>query len=126
MDNMNSGTMSLDEIIAQLSSLKENSADMANTADADPIWKADVNACEAAISILDALRDEGVIDAEAVHDLFHDYRSLAKQYQAMHQKYEVAGVPSHSSGVWHCPACNRRTSMNHTRCHWCGKQLKWR
>ena len=24
-----------------------------------------------------------------------------------------------------CPACGKRTSRNHTHCHWCGKKLGW-
>lgn len=118
--------MTMDEIMSQLSSIKDNSADMARGTDADPIWQADVDACETAISILDALQDEGVTDAESAHDLLHDYKSLAKQYQTMHLQYEIPSRPFHSDGVWHCPACNKKTAVNHSFCHWCGKRLKWR
>lgn len=123
MDSLNNGTMPLDAIIAQISSIKNNSADIAKAADADPIWQVDVNACEAAIRILDALRDEGVVDADGARDLIHDYKGLAKQYRTIHAKFEVAGKPYLKDSVWHCPECNHRTTPRHSFCHWCGKKL---
>lgn len=122
MDSLNAETMSIDTIIAQLSSLKANSADYAK-ADTAPIWQADVDACEAAISILDALRDEGVVDAAAVRDLIYDYRKLVKQYRILHAKFAVGGKPYYRDGVWHCPECNHRATPRHSFCHWCGKKL---
>lgn len=117
--------MTIEEIMSQLSSIKRSSANMANGKDADSFWQADVDACEAAISILNALQDEGVTDAESVLDLLHDYNILVNQYRIMHKQYEVSSKPLHSDGVWLCPACNKRTSVNHSFCHWCGKKLRW-
>ena len=44
--------MTIKEIIEQLESLKDNSADMAKAPDADPIWQRDVEAITAAIEII--------------------------------------------------------------------------
>ena len=65
-------------------------------------------------------------DHQKVLDFLQDYNSLAKQYQALHRKYETPGKPTHKDGVWHCPACNCRVQINHSHCHRCGKRLGWR
>lgn len=115
--------MSMDDILSQLSSLKDNSADMASAPDADSIWSSDVDALEAAIGILSALQDEGITDTEAVKDLLHDYNAQAKQCREMHRKYETPTRAVRRDGVWHCPECNHRVQPKHTFCHWCGKKL---
>lgn len=90
------------------------------------IWKADVTACETSIRILAALSGEGCTDLETTLDFLQDYNSLAKQYQALHRKYETPGKPTHKDGVWHCPACNCRVQINHSHCRRCGKKIGWR
>lgn len=51
-------TLSIDAILAQLASMKDNALSfMVKKEDADPIWAADVAACEAATAILSALQD---------------------------------------------------------------------
>lgn len=80
--------MSIDAILAQLASMKDNAK--ASIGDVDPegdeIWRQDIAACEAATAILSALQDEGIKDPEQVRDLIHDYNALAAQYQNLHQK----------------------------------------
>lgn len=120
---LNARFMSIDAVLAQLSSLKDNSADMAKAKDADEIWQSDVNALEAAIDIISALQDEGISDAEGVKDLIFDYNALGKQYKDLHRKHIKPAPPVHKDGIWHCPECNARTSYNHSYCHKCGKKI---
>lgn len=61
---------------------------------------------------------------EAVN-IIHDYNGLAKQYQAMYQRFGVADHVVRKDGVWHCPSCNRRANQYHSYCHACGKKLDW-
>lgn len=48
--------MTFNEMLTQLESLRENSADMAKCKDADEIWSKDVEALEMAIKLLTAGR----------------------------------------------------------------------
>lgn len=115
-------SMSIDNILDQLSDLKDNSAYESRTSD-EPIWKQDVEALEAAISIISALQDEGISDAEGVKDLIFDYASLIKQNKDFHRMYIKSAAPVRKDGVWHCPEYNARTSYNHSYCHKCGKKI---
>ena len=108
--SMGSRTMPLERIIDVLDSVM------------DP---EDGEAYEAAIAILRILQETGVNDAEQAADLLHDYNSLAKQYQGLHDRFEVPRKPAHADGVWHCPRCNKRVGFNNTHCHWCGQKIKW-
>lgn len=49
----------------------------------------------------------------------------AKQYQTMHQKYEVPVRPKNLGGVWLCPDCNRQIRPGNNYCWHCGKRLGW-
>lgn len=82
--------------------------------------------CNVAATILLAITKEGAKTSGEALDVLHDYHLQAKQYKALHSKYEVAGKPFLKDGVWHCPSCNRRTTPNHSYCHCCGKRLGWR
>lgn len=121
--SLNAKFMSINEVLDQLSSLKDNSMDMAKADDAESIWQRDVDALESAIAIISALQDEGISDAEGVRDLIFDYDGLGKQCKELTRKFCTASAPTHKDGVWHCPECNARTSFNHTHCHRCGKKL---
>lgn len=118
-----SQTMTMDKVLEQLSSLKDNSASFAKAEDADPIWQTDIEALEAAISILSALQDEGVCDAEALKDLLFDYNLASRQQKELHRKFEVAARALRRDGAFLCPECSHRVGVNHTHCHWCGKKL---
>ena len=85
----------------------------------------DLEAFAAAAAILQTLQEAGAADAEQVKDLLHDYNGLAKQYQGLHDRFEVPRKPAHADGVWHCPRCNKRVGFNNTHCHWCGQKIKW-
>ena len=126
-DSMGARFMPVDAILAQLSSLKDNSKSFidGSDAEADEIWAADVAACEAATAIIIALQDEGISGPEQVRDLVQDYNAQAKQYQAMHQKYEVPVRPKNLGGVWLCPDCNRQMRPGNNYCWNCGKRLRW-
>lgn len=117
--------MNLNDVISQLGSLRDNSADSLKADPENDLWRADVAACDTAIKALAALVAEGFTDLDAVLDLLTDYRSLAKQYQTMRRKYEAPAKPTHKDGVWHCPGCNGRVQINHTHCHRCGQKLGW-
>lgn len=49
--------MTKKEIIEQLKSLRDNSADWAKDPDADPIWQRDVEAINAAIAIIEKIEE---------------------------------------------------------------------
>lgn len=120
--------MSIDAILAQLASMKDNAK--ASIGDVDPegdeIWRQDIAACEAATAILSALQDEGIKDPEQVRDLIHDYNALATQYQSLHQKYEVEDKPVRLGNTFICPACNRQIRQLYAAHCWsCGKRLGW-
>jgi len=120
--------LSIDAILAQLASMKDNSRSFIDGRDpeADAIWAADVTACEAATAILSALQDEGVRTPEEVRDLVHDYNALAEQYQSLHQKYEVEDKPVRLGNTFICPACNRQIRQLYAAHCWsCGKRLGW-
>ena len=124
--------MSIDAILAQLASMKDNAKSSIGGADpeADAIWAADVAACEAATDILTALQDEGIKDPEQVRDLIHDYNALAEQYQKMHQRYEepaqVLRLGGGARAACLCPECHNQSRPGNAYCWNCGKRLDWR
>lgn len=120
------GGMAIDAILAQLASLKDNSESFRAGEDSDPIWQADVEACEAATDILSALQDEGIKDPEQVRDLIADYNALAKQYQELHRKFEAGDKPQSLGGVYLCPECHWQNRPGNTHCWNCGHKLNWR
>lgn len=57
-------------------------------------------------------------------DIIYDYQSMADEHKRMVEKYETeAPVIKRGMDFYCCPACGKRTSRNHTHCHWCGKKL---
>lgn len=59
-------------------------------------------------------------------DIIYDYQSMADEHKRMVEKYETeAPVIKRGMDFYCCPACGKRTSRNHTHCHWCGKNLGW-
>ncbi len=117
--------MNIDSILAQLSSLADNSRSfIKGNSEDDAIWKMDVKACEEATDILTALQDEGINDSEQVHDLIADYNALAKQCQTLHEKFEVKAKPKQLGDKYVCPECNRMVKGYHDcYCWFCGKRL---
>lgn len=73
----------IDAVVYQLASIKENARSFLTGDGDDGVWAADIRACDAAVDILTALRDEGVHDAEAVRDLLYDYRLANRQLRTM-------------------------------------------
>lgn len=106
--------LTMDELITGLGDLR---------ATADSKGK---GVCQAAVSILFALSEEGAKTTEDALDILHDYRLQGKQYKALHSKHEIVGKPFLKDGVWHCPDCNRRVAPNHSFCHRCGRKLGWK
>ena len=106
--------LTMDELITGLGDLR---------ATADSKGK---GVCQAAVSILFALSEEGAKTTEDALDILHDYRLQGKQYKALHSKHKIAGKPFLKDGVWHCPDCNRRVAPNHSFCHRCGRKLGWK
>ena len=109
---MRSKHMSIDNVLTQLSSLKDDAPD-------GDI----VDALESAISIISAMQDEGISDADGVRDMLFDYTALGKQYKDIYRKYIKVAAPVRKDGIWHCPECNARISFNHSYCHRCGKRI---
>lgn len=55
-------------------------------------------------------------------DIIYDYQSMADEHKRMVEKYETeAPVIKRGMDFYCCPACGKRTSRNHTHCHWGGK-----
>ena len=106
--------MEIDSIIARL-------GEMGACCDAED----DKTACTEAAGILFTLGEGGVKTSEEAADLVYDYNAMAKQYQAMHQKYEVPVRPKNLGGVWLCPDCNRQMRPGNNYCWNCGKRLGW-
>lgn len=122
--------ISIDTILAQLASLKDNSKSFIDGTDqeADAIWAADVAACEAVTAILSALQGEGIKDPDGVKDLIHDYNALAEQYRKMHQQYEEpTKVLRIGTGAMAClcPECRNQSRPGNKFCWNCGKRLDW-
>ena len=63
--------------------------------------------------------------AEELESTLQDYHDLAQQYGDMLTKFCYEAKPIKRNGVWCCPECGKRTSYNHSHCHWCGKKLGW-
>lgn len=123
--------MAIDDILEQLASMKDNALSfIVEKEGADPVWAADVAACEAATAILSALQDEGIKDPEQVRDLVHDYKALAEQYQTMRQHYIEPAKPERLGTLPFtviCPKCHRQVKpVNSSYCQNCGKRLGWR
>lgn len=116
----------IDAILSQLSSLKDNSRSFQCEADPDPIWQADIDACDAAAAILTALQAEGIKDLEQVRDLIADYNALAAQCQKLHQKYEQGRKAEQLGGIFLCPDCHRKTHPGNRYCWNCGLRIDWR
>lgn len=123
---MTASHLGMDKLVSQLSSLKDNSASFITGEPDRQIWKDDVTALEAAISICSALQDEGVNDAEGLRDLLFDYRAQARQIREMRARYEVESKPLNKNGLLLCPRCSHRVAPQHSFCHWCGKRLEGR
>lgn len=52
-------------------------------------------------------------------DIVYDYQSMADEHKRMVEKYETeAPVIKRGMDFYCCPACGKRTSRNHTHCHW--------
>lgn len=119
----------LNEVIETLGFFREQSLESTKRLDETTgnVGTRDLNAeaLETAIKALAALVAEGYRTLDDALDLVFDYRSLSKQYQILHKKYEIPEAANHKDGVWHCPSCNGRVQRNHTHCHRCGKKLRW-
>ena len=61
-------------------------------------------------------------------DIVNDYQAVVGQLKRMQEKFETPGKPVYISGLdlYLCPECNRKTKLNHSFCHHCGKKLGWR
>lgn len=118
--------MTMEEIIAQVTSIWDRARPLLGGAEPGDVWQASIKACDAAIAILTALQTEGIHDPEQVRDLIADYNALAKQYQMLHQKYEVVARAERLGCKFICPDCHRQIShYGAPHCWFCGKRLDW-
>lgn len=120
---MGAAMMPLERIREQLESIRDNAAAMHDPEEGRGEWEMDVQAVDAALLILAALGQENVADAEGARDMVADYRSLAKQYRAAHQKYEVPSKPKYRNGEAYCPECGRFAPDWVFYCGKCGKRI---
>lgn len=67
--------MSIDEIIRQLSSIKDNAESFTTKDGDDEIWREDIAVCEELISILSEMRDAGINDTKQVRKMIDAVRS---------------------------------------------------
>ena len=117
--------LDMDGIITRLGELKAHCANQREWEGTGTTWQTYEEVCSEAVNVLYTLLDSGAHTAEEVKDLVHDYKALAKQYQAMYKRFGTAGHAVHKDGVWHCPSCNKRVNPGHSFCHTCGKKLDW-
>lgn len=119
--------MNIDGILAQLSSLADNSRSFitgkSEDDEFDEIWKADIKALEQATAILSAIQDEGIRDPEQVHDLIADYNAMADERREMHRKYEHPDPAISVGGQDFCPECRNPIRYHPRHCPECGKRL---
>lgn len=119
--------MNIDGILAQLSSLADNSRSFitgkSEDDEFDEIWKADIKALEQATAILSAIQDEGIRDPEQVHDLIADYNAMADERREMYRKYEHPDPPISKGSQTVCPECNTPLRFHPRHCPECGKRL---
>lgn len=71
------------------------------------------------------LLEFGVTKESMQTDAAEKLESVLQNYIKLINRYCVAGVPWHKSGVYCCPACGKRIQHRHTHCHWCGKLVVW-
>jgi hypothetical protein len=120
-------SMSIDGILAQLSSLADNSRSFITGKqednEFDEIWKADIAALEQATAILSAIQDEGIREPEQVHDLIADYNAIADERREMHRKYEHPDPAISVGGQDFCPECRNPIRYQPRHCPRCGKRL---
>lgn len=115
--------MTTEQVLEQLSSLKDICEAYAEDTASDLSCLTDATALETAITMISALQDEGVNNAEELRDWIFDCNLAAKQNKELHRKFEVADKAISRDGVLHCPECNHRVAPKHSHCHWCGKKL---
>lgn len=117
----------IDKLLAQLSSLADNSRSFitgkSEDDEFDAIWKADIEALEQAISIISALQDEGIRDPEQVHDLIADYNAIADERRELYCKYEQPSLTISVCGQDFCPECRNPIRYQPRHCPRCGKRL---
>lgn len=118
--------MTIEAILYQLSSLKDNALSFLDKQEPDSIWQSDIDACDAASAILIALQSEGIKDLEQARDLIADYNALAAQYQTLHLKYEQGRKAERLCGSFLCPDCHRKTYSGNNFCWNCGLRIDWR
>lgn len=105
---MSKPTKDYQQIIKQLENLQSHCSSMAAQKDAEEVWRNDTDALQEAI------------------DIIADYEKATAQTVEMIRKYETETPAIHRGmDFYQCPACGKRTSRNHTHCHWCGKKLGW-
>lgn len=78
MGKKKEAAISIDSIISQISSLKDNSQSFITKDGDDEIWREDVRACENAISILSTLQDAGINELDQIRD-FIKHRTPVKR-----------------------------------------------
>ena len=122
-ESIGSMTMSMDRVLERLSSTKESLEEYNLGKPGDQVVVENIAAHEAAITILSALQDEGICDAEALKDMIYDYKLATRQNKELHRKFETPAKALRSDGIFHCPECNHRVAPRHSFCHWCGKKL---
>lgn len=67
--------MSIDEIIRQLSSIKDNAESFTTKDGDDEIWREDIAVCEELISILSEMQDAGINDTKQARKMIDAVRS---------------------------------------------------
>ena len=98
--------MSIDSIVSQISSLKDNSESFITGNGDDEIWVNDVRACESAIAILSALQDAGIGGLEELQSF------LAEKNETSEWCGSVCAKCGESTSEWYdfefCPHCGRK------------------
>ena len=121
-------TMPLERIIDNMGGIRDNAESFLHTPlePDDEIWLEDIRTVDAAVMILSALREEGIVDAEQVKDLLHDYRLANKELKELQRKYQTPAWPDRSGTLTYCPECHRKLAYSAKHCGQCGKLIAGR
>ena len=114
--------LTIDEMISQLESLRDNSADFARSDD-DPIWQRDIEACEGAAAILEALQEQHLETVENAVRRIRSYPVLSAACRELRMQFKTGGTPVKIHGTRCCPKCHSPVGMKYKHCPWCGKRL---
>ena len=60
-------------------------------------------------------------------DIISDYEKVVTSLNRMIEQYERKNMARKmATGIYVCPNCGKRVTVNHSHCHRCGKKIDWK